>query len=84
MNKRRKQHNGYVYLYINEQFEHPIEIKNTKGRKTGQFDLDGKLIKVFKSTEQAGKELRIPSRNIRLVCEGKRNKCHNFIWRYLD
>ena len=46
-----------------------------------QYSLDGKLIKIFPSYTQAGKELNIRNGNISLAARGKRHTAGGFIWR---
>jgi hypothetical protein len=43
---------------------------------------DGKIIGVFKSTNDAGQKTNICSRNIRSVCCGKRKRAGGFEWQY--
>lgn len=59
-----------------------------RSKKTGQYDLEGNLIKIWGDSVEAEKELRkqnikIHSRNIRAVCNGKRKTTGGFIWRHL-
>ena len=84
LNKKRKQHNGYIYRYDTEKNPEPIQIKKTYGIKTAQYDLNGNLIAVYNSANQAGIAVGGNGRNIRLVCSGKRQTAYGFKWKYLD
>ena len=46
-----------------------------------QYSLDGKLIKIFPSYTQAGKELGIRDGNISLAARGKRHTAGGYVWR---
>lgn len=47
-----------------------------------QYDLDGNLIKTWKSLKDAADTLNIPRGNICKVCKGERKTAHGFIWKY--
>ena len=49
-------------------------------KKVNQYDLDGNFIKEWESIKKASKELKLTK--IWEACNGKRNKCGNFIWQY--
>ena len=49
-------------------------------KKVIQYDLKGNFIKEWESIAKASKELKLSK--IWEVCNGKRNKCGNFIWKY--
>lgn len=51
-----------------------------KTKKVIQYDLDGNFIREWNSVWDARKELKL--NKIWEVCNGKRNKCGNYIWRY--
>lgn len=84
LSKKRKQHNGYIYRYDNEEKPLPVQVKHTHGKKTAQYDLEGNLLNIFDSATQAGKSLGKDGRNIRSVCDGKRQSAYGFKWKYLD
>ena len=46
-----------------------------------QYDLSGVLIKQWKSSEEASKELGIDSSSIRKCCRGKQKTCGGYIWK---
>lgn len=49
----------------------------------GQYNLDGKLIKVFSSTKEAQKYTGINSGHISECANGKRKRTKEYIWKYL-
>lgn len=49
-----------------------------------QCDLNGKPIKEWKSIQDAMNALNIKGRNIPSVCNGKRNSCGGFKWKYKE
>lgn len=59
----------------------------THGRKTAQYSLDGNLLAIYPSANAAaiaiGKS-QTAGRNIRAVCEGKRNTTFGYKWAFLD
>lgn len=65
-----------------------IPLMKVRAKNIGQYDLDGNYIRTFKGSIEAQKYLnssgiKVNARNIRSVCEGKRNKAGGFYWRYL-
>ena len=76
-----------IYKYKEDNCVVPVIAKKTHGRKTGQYDLEGNLIAVFPSANDAARALGKPTtagRNIRAVCEGKRITTFGYKWRFLD
>lgn len=51
-------------------------------KKTAQYDLNGNLINIFKSTGEAGRVLRISQGHISSVCRGKRKQAGGYIFKY--
>lgn len=47
-----------------------------------QYDLEGHFIRRWNSITEVKKELNI--NHISDVCNGKRNKCGGYVWRYVD
>jgi hypothetical protein len=45
--------------------------------------VDGSVIEVFQSINEAGRSAKTPSQNIGKVCLGKRNKAGGFHWKYV-
>ena len=63
-------------------YKNGLEIKKCK--KVNQYDLDNNLIMTWNSVKEASKKLGIKSQKIYLVCNSKRNKAGNYIWRYVN
>ena len=61
-----------------------IGLGNNFTRKIIQYDLQGNLIKEFKSISLAAKEMGISKSNIQGVLLNKRKTAGGFIWKYLD
>lgn len=59
-------------------------LKKVNSRKVNQYDLDGNFIKAWDSIKDIQMELKIPNQNISKVCQGKRKKAHNYIFKYAD
>lgn len=82
---------GYMWKY-KEGNEIPSSIdscsaKGTPHKHTGllQLDLEGNLIKEWKSNKEAAQALNIKSISaISEVCRGKRKTAGGFVWRYKD
>lgn len=82
---------GYMWRYKeDDMFPHSIDPCSTKGtvhKHTGllQLDLEGNLIKEWKSNKEAAVALNIKSAGmISEVCRGKRKTAGGFIWRYKE
>lgn len=58
------------------------KISESKSIPILQYDLNGKLIKEWKSTKIAAMELKLSQGNINVCLRGKRKVTRNFIWKY--
>lgn len=67
---------GYKKVYNTEK---PKVIKTVK-----QYDLDGKLIKIWGDAKTAAAYYNTTSKAIRKVCNGERKSCCNYIWEYTE
>lgn len=77
---------NWIFVYKGVSPAFPI-ITKTQGRITAQYSLVGNLLQLFPSANAAARAIGKNSnagRNIRQVCEGKRNKAYGYIWKYLD
>ena len=74
---------GYKWSYANQ----PI-LKTGKqhrnGKKVGQYDKQGNLIKIYNSALEASKETGVSNANIGSVCKGKRKTAGNYYWKFID
>jgi hypothetical protein len=61
-----------------------IGLGNNFTRTIIQYDLEGSLIKEFKSIISAAKEMGVSKSNIQGVLLNKRKTAGGFIWKYLD
>lgn len=87
---------GYIAIYKSNYKQNYIDVRvsflksKRKLKERGlwdhkpvvQYDLSGQLIREYKSTSEAGRQLGIPSASIAKVCRGERNKTHNFVWKF--
>lgn len=58
--------------------------KGKNGKAVVQMTMDGVEIAEFASSVIAGETLGINHRKIRMVCNGERNKCGNFRWKWKE
>lgn len=54
-----------------------------KPKKVLKLDLNMQALQNFESIADAARELGVKNSAIRRVCEGERNKVHNFIYKYI-
>ena len=48
------------------------------------MDLNGDVIRVFKNSAEAGRELRIEKNLINNVCKGKQPETYHFVFKYYN
>ena len=53
-------------------------------KSVAQYTKDGKLIKVWSSTNEAGRKLGFNQSNISKVAQGTRKSCGGFVWKYVE
>ena len=70
-----------TYQYNNSYNDKGRRISATKSKPVYQFDLNGNLIKEWKSMAEAGKSLGIDAGNISAACSGKLKTYKGFIWK---
>ena len=59
--------------------------KNIRAKAVNQYDLNGNFIRHYDYMEQIKNYLDVSSTShISQCCNGKRNKCHGYIWIYSD
>ena len=61
-----------------------FEKSTNRCKKVNQYDIQGKLIKTWKSISEAEEILGISCSNICNCCKGKRENAGGYIWRYAD
>lgn len=75
-----------IYTYKGEKPKIP-HVTKTHGRVTAQYDLEGNLLHIYNSANEAARAINkntSAGRNIRSVCSGDRKTAFGFIWKYLD
>ena len=73
---------GYSEEEISKRGQERKELAGAKS--VAQLNQNGEIIKVFKSLNEAGRELNISSQNIGKVCKGIRGSAGGFKWKYLE
>ena len=64
--------------------EAKLSNKGKNGKAVIQLSLSGEYIAEYPSSVIAGETLGLNHRKIRMVCNGERNKCGNFRWKWKD
>lgn len=57
---------------------------NGRGKKVKQYDLNGKYIATYRSTNNASNKTGISQGNIYMCCVGKRTMAGNYIWKFIN
>lgn len=71
---------------LEKEFAYSQKHSKTQKRRTAQYTLDGKLIRIWDSTAQIGRELGVNDKHIQNVCRGKISRTGNaygYHWEYL-
>lgn len=58
--------------------------KEKLGKKVRQYDLNNNLLKEWVSIRDIERSLNINRHNIRLVCQGKQQSTHGYIFQYVE
>lgn len=56
----------------------------SRSKPVAQYTKDGKLVKIWQSTREAGRELNISNGNISSVARGMHKTCCGFVWKYVE
>lgn len=89
MSEAHSREKGYWYQKkIPQSAKDKIREKN-KGnqyhaKKVAQKDLNGNIIKIWNSMEEAGKAFNVSPTNIGACCRGRQKTCKNFTWEYYN
>lgn len=59
-------------------------VSNSGCKKVAQYDKSNKLLNIFHSAAQAGKETSTSPSSICNCCKGRIKTANNFIWKYYD
>lgn len=79
---KQKSAGGYIWTKENVKPIPQSEWKKRDSKKLGQYNDNNTLIKVFKSTWSAGKEIKTDSANIRNACLNK-CKAKGYYWKFI-
>lgn len=84
--KNRKKKPPYVNPngYHKWSEEAKLNNKGKNGKPVVQLTLSGEFIAEYPSSVMAGEALGINHRKIRMVCNGERNKCGGFRWKWKE
>ena len=74
---------GYKWSYANKPILKQPK-KSWNGKKIGQFDKNGNLIKIYESALEASKLTGISNTQIGKVCNGKAKTAGKFIWKFIE
>lgn len=77
-----------MYPYVPMRYEYAYKEKHigTQAKKTAQYTLDGKLIKIWDSTAQIERELGLNSKHIQNICRRVKSNTGNaygYHWKYV-
>lgn len=76
-----EQFKGYIFRY--EDDTKPIELTKKHRKPVAAYDLDGKLVSVFKSIKEASRTLNIADTHISDCCLGRYKQSGGFVWKYI-
>lgn len=74
----QKPYKGYIIHWNGE--EKITEYSISKARKVGQYDLEGNLIKIYRSV----REVKKFASGVHLVLGGRNKTAKGFVWKYID
>lgn len=83
--KNRCSTGDYVFMYYQDYYDNgflPKENNQDRSKKVLQFSKDGALIGKFDSLKDASELTGSSLSGISNVCNGKRQYCNNYIWRF--
>lgn len=73
---------GYFWGYKNKDIPH-FNLSSRKGKKVNQYDLEGKLINVFNSTQEAERLFNNSLKdNIGACCRNQQKTAYGYKWKY--
>jgi len=84
-NKKDNRIENLEWCTKGENHEHAVKMKlkiENGDKPTGQYDLDGNLIAIYKSCIEASRQLKLSSGNISLASRGIWSKYKGFKWKY--
>ena len=78
----RKSANGFMFCYLED--DPPQKYENNVYKKVKQYDLSGKLIKIWDKISDICREYKTNSANICDCCNKKKKTHLGYVWRYAD
>ena len=63
---------------------HNARVAKALSKAIGQYTLDGKLVKIWESTQQVEREKSFDHSTISAAARGKRKTAYGYRWRYID
>lgn len=63
---------------------HNARVAKSLSKSVGQYTTDGKLIKVWQSTNEVERQLGFSHQSISAVSRGKQKTAYGYIWKYID
>lgn len=74
---------GYIWRYEYNKDLLITNIPHKASKRVGQYSLNGELLNIYNSINEAGEQTGINKANIGQVCSNKRKTAGNFIWKFL-
>lgn len=73
---------GYIWLRDNDDIKNVnLNKKRSSSRVIYQYDLNGNLLKKFKTLKDAGKSIGVAAQSIQACCNGKSKQSGGYIWK---
>ena len=73
-----------TYKENNNHGTHNARSAKARSKPVSQYTREGKLIKVWQSTNEAQRKLGFAKQNISAVARGKRKTAYGYVWKYID
>lgn len=81
----KKSANIYPYLPMDKEFAYSYKGHGTPPKRTAQYTLDGRLVKVWPSTASIRRELGLNDKHIQNVCrKSNTGNAYGYHWEYVD
>lgn len=83
-------HTGFGYIWCHADEPRTIQElineipKSKREKQIEQYDLNGKLIKIYNSCAEASRQLKVSACTIEQAARGELFSCANFLWKYTN